>query len=169
MKKICVCLLFCLCVSLCSCEPVMSYMTEEDVENYSEVSLIFYDNPDAPVHKHDSRPGDFSQYDWEKFDESKMEVLEVLPAEKAQALIDKMIQHECFYDFQHINAPDGYSLRILYKNGDFYVQSLTANRMFAARYNSRGELIKVYGRGFVTVEVINSYFNHQVPTDTEKQ
>ncbi len=168
MKKICVCLLLCLCVSLCSCEPVISYMTEEDVENYSEVSLIFYDNPDAPVHKHDSRPGDFSQYDWEKFDESKMEVLEVLPAEKAQALIDKMIQHECFYDLQDINAPDGYSLRILYENGDFYVETLTSNRAFAARYNSQGELIRVYGVGFTSAKIINSYFNHQVPTENEK-
>ena len=164
MKKYLLLLILLVSVLFTSCEPVTYCMEKEDVENYVEVSLVFYDNPTAPTHKQGSRSGDFSQYDWENFDASKMEVIEILPLTKAEELIKDLETAESFYDCQDINSPNGYCLRIVFENGDYFIESLEKNQGFAARYNSEGQWIKIYGLGFLSASYVNKYFDYQIPT-----
>lgn len=157
-KTISMLIIFGLCALFTSCEPRMSLMTKEDIDNYLEVSLIYYDNPSAPIHKHESRPGEIWEYEWENFDTTKMEIIETLSTSEAEKMVNAIIMSESWYDIQDINAPDGYCLIILFENGDIFVESFTKNRCFAARYNSQGELIKVYGQGFLSESYVNQYF-----------
>jgi hypothetical protein len=149
MKKLLVfVLVFCL-FSLVSCDPGSFWFNHDELtENVKSIELIEYNN--------DAAEKLFNNTDKVlPFDFDKMEIIETLSDEKKEIFIDDISNQRFLLVWEHLNSPQGRSVKITYQNGDFDI--LCCNVQFSCQYDSTGTVKKVIGHT-VGAELPNKYF-----------
>lgn len=150
MKRVAVFLLLCfLCFSVTACNdpsPV-AYPFEELKEGAARVELINYDSGKT-----------------RRFDFDKMEVIEVLDAERKDDFF-RDLSEVTMWNRPNPGERSGIGIRIVYDNGDFEV--IMCNNTdheiisYMARFDSEGKLMKMIGSIEVKrefIDLIDRYF-----------
>lgn len=150
---------------LSSCESERYYITEHDMADVSQVQLVYYDNPNSEIIK-------YHIFAWKKpalksFDISKMEIIEVLPAEKHEEFVRLMIESMCVIEPPACDSPDGYCVRIVYENGEYIVISASLYKSYCARFNADGSMMEYYGPAPFSNEDLKDFFLHPIPPTLE--
>ena len=96
------------------------------------------------------------------FDFSLMEIIEVLPAEKINAFLEEYSTAYFFEIFNYLDSPNGISLRLFYKNGDFKVVCLET--YYVCKFGSDGNVKEFFTIMYqrVLIRIINKYFDTQL-------
>lgn len=163
MKKIItifVAILLVIC-SLCTfvaCDPNTFYFDYDELkENVIRVELIYYDNPNAKKL--------FEQRDKVlPFDFDKMEIVEILSENEMDNFLHDLSEHPFMTDWIHSDSPIGYSIRIVYLNGDFEVISYYSEndyKWYSGGFYADGQVKRFIGTG-LDEELFNKYFETKV-------
>ena len=131
-KKLKLPLLLLVNLMLLACEyPLHLYYYEELVATVIRVELINYDNPDAKTIR--------GTENLLPFDFDKMEIIATLREERFDGFFKEFSQFN-FWEFsEHLDSPQGRSLRFVYRNGDFEVVCCKA--VYSGRFDSNGNII----------------------------
>ena len=163
MKKVTIislCLIL-IVLTLSSCDPAMYSPTEEYLKDVVSIQLIRYNNPDQK---------DFISWvpdhsdDLVAFDNSRVEIIEILDNEKFDAFSTAFQSTEVFLDYYDFDSPDGVCIRVNYENGEF----LIIGRDYIGYFSENGEVSKFLGcfsaRTYYT-DLVNEFFEYQVQED----
>ena len=163
MKKIitiCLCLVL-LALNLSSCDPNHVSPEKEALANVVSVELIRYNNPDQKGFV--SWVPDHSD-DLVSFDNSKVEIIEILDNEKFDAFSTAFQGTEIMHTYYRCDSPDGVCIRVNYENGEFliigkdyigYFSEIGEVSAFAGCFSSRTHYI----------DLVNNFFEYQVQED----
>lgn len=151
------------CLNLIACDPVSyHYKNDELINNVVAVELIDYDNTEIK---------NITPKLFEKrakvipFDFNKMEIIETMISEK----IDDFLECFCEINFlrygglTYSNSPNGISIKITYKNGDFEIVSY--NAFYAGRFDSEGNVKEFVGGIESSIDfknLVNQYFETRI-------
>ena len=146
---------------LSSCDPLRYSPTEEYLKDVVSIQLIRYNNPDQK---------DFISWvpdhsdDLVAFDNSRVEIIEILDNEKFDDFSTAFQSTEVFLDYYDFDSPDGVCIRVYYRNGEF----LIIGRDYIGYFSENGEVSKFLGcfsaRMYYT-DLVNEFFEYQVQED----
>jgi hypothetical protein len=148
---------------LFACHPTFYSLNAEDFETVIRVELIYYNNPDAKTMK---RNPDITL---PSFDFDKIEIIETLREERIDAFIKEFSNFSLFNVSEHLDSPQGISLRLIRENGDFMIVCCRAE--YSAWLDSYGNVTYFIGSGAYNVRdgnwrhirnFINRYFDTQL-------
>ena len=143
------------------CEPHWEYLSKERVEDVVEIQLIYYRNPEAlEIGKQDTRTI--------PFDFEKMEIIEIMSEEKAEVFLYNLDGHSFWHDHEPHDSPNGYSLRLLFGNGDFMILSFDICH-YSAIFDKDGNLIEFYGQSMFDTDGwggVNSFFSTTIVSES---
>jgi len=142
--------------SLVACEPAnFFYSYEELKENVERVELINYNNPEAKPfsNKNDSLLS---------FDFEKMEVVEVLAAEKVDDFLKALSEVQFFKNMGHMDSPNGKCIRVVYNNGDFEIIHSDNNGNYVGSFDAEGNVKRFVGSVAYSLEDVTKYFDAQI-------
>ena len=149
-------------LGLTACDPAgFFYSYDELKENVETIELINYDNPDA---KKISKEGYGCSNQRDKvtipFDFEKMEIIEVLSAEKIDDLIQEIAKVHFFRNWRHADAPNGKCIRIVYKNGDFEIIRISYDNCgYVGSFDADGNVKRFVGSVVSSLENATNYFD----------
>ena len=162
MKKSCgilILLSLLILIFLSSCEYSINNISEDFFEGVSEIQLIYYDNPDSDIIDRHLFAKEIEQL---PFDSSKMEIIEVLSAEKQEEFLQLLVGME-FHGFPaEYDSPNGYYVRILFENKESVIISAKKYGDFK-RYDEQGAFCVHYGNLLITQDEIENYFDFDLP------
>ena len=163
MKKVTIislCLIL-IALILSSCDPAMYSPTEEYLKDVVSIQLIRYNNPDQK---------DFISWvpdhsdDLVAFDNTRVEIIEILNNEKFDDFSTAFQSTEVFLDYYDFDSPDGVCIRVNYENGEF----LIIGRDYIGYFSENGEVSKFLGcfsaRTYYS-DLVNEFFEYQVQED----
>ena len=163
MKKVTIislCLIL-IVLTLSSCDPLTYSPTEEYLKDVVSIELIRYNNPDQK---------DFISWvpdhsdDLVAFDNSRVEIIEVLDNEKFDAFSTAFQSTVIMHTYYECDSPDGVCIRVNYKNGEF----LIIERDYIGYFSENGEVSEFLGcfsvRMYYT-DLVNEFFEYQVQED----
>ena len=142
-------------------QPHWVRLSKERVEDVVEIQLIYYRNPEAlKIGEQDTRTI--------PFDFEKMEIIEIMSEEKAEVFLYAFDEVEFEYDYEPHDSPNGYSLRLLFGNGDFMIISFDICH-YSAIFDKDGNLIEFYGRSTIYTIAgrvgVNSFFSTPIVSE----
>jgi YHS domain-containing protein len=137
-------MLLLLSLALSACVPMWHTFNDEEFETVIRVELINYDNPDAKIIK---RNNDIIL---SPFGFDKVEIIATLPEERNDAFLKEFASKSLYYSEKHLDSPQGISLRLICKNGDFMIVSRgrDINSGYSAWFDSYGNVTYFFGSGF---------------------
>ena len=146
-------------VFISSCEYSINNISEDFFEGVSEIQLIYYDNPDSDIIERRLFAKEIEQL---PFDSSKMEIIEILSAEKQEEFLQLLAGME-FHGFPaEYDSPNGYYVRMLFENKESVIISVKTYGDFK-RYDERGVFSLHYGNLLITQDEIDDYFDFNLP------
>ena len=146
-------------VFISSCEYSINNISEDFFEGVSEIQLIYYDNPDSDIIERRLFAKEIEQL---PFDSSKMEIIEILSAEKQEEFLQLLVGME-FHGFPaEYDSPNGYYVRILFENKESVIISAKKYGDFK-RYDEQGAFCVHYGNLLITQDEIENYFDFDLP------
>ena len=114
--------------------PTYRYDYETYKNQVFSVQLIYYDNPDIGI----------QEYEFKSFHADKCEVIEELNPEKIDEFLMDFSEREVAKQKAKTDSPIGYGIRIVYKDGSFFVYTWgsfnEAYNRFLAEYNGDGSV-----------------------------
>ena len=162
MKKSCsvlILLTILVTVFISSCEYSVNHITEDFFDGVSEIQLVYYDNPDSEIIERHLFAKKIEQL---PFDSSKMEIIEVLSAEKQEEFLQLLVGME-FHGFPaEYDSPNGYYVRMLFENKESVIISAQKYGDFK-RYDEGGAFCEHYGNLLITQDEIENYFDFDLP------
>ena len=148
-------------LTLSSCDPLRYSPTEEYFKDVVSIELIRYNNPDQK---------DFISWvpdhsdDLVAFDNSRVEIIEILDNEKFDAFSTAFQSTEIMHTYYRCDSPNGVCIRVNYENGKF----LIIGRDYIGYFSENGEVSKFLGcfsaRTYYT-DLVNEFFEYQVQED----
>ena len=163
MKKVTIislCLIL-IVLTLSSCDPLRYSPTEEYLKDVVSIELIRYNNPDQK---------DFISWvpdhsdDLVAFDNSRVEIIEILDNEKFDDFATAFQGTEIMHTYYRCDSPDGVCIRVNYENGKF----LIVGRDYIGYFSENGEVSAFEGcfssRTYYT-DLVNEFFEYQVQED----
>ena len=148
-------------LTLSSCDPLMYSPTEKYLEDVVSIELIRYNNPDQK---------DFISWvpdhsdDLVAFDNSRVEIIEILDNEKFDAFSTAFQSTEIMHTYYRCDSPDGVCIRVNYENGKF----LIVGKDYIGYFWENGEVSAFAGcfssRMYYT-DLVNEFFEYQVSED----
>ena len=148
-------------LTLSSCDPLMYSPTEKYLEDVVSIELIRYNNPDQK---------DFISWvpdhsdDLVAFDNSRVEIIEILDNEKFDAFSTAFQSTEIMHTYYRCDSPDGVCIRVNYENGEFLIIGMD----YIGRFLENGEVSAFAGcfssRTYYT-DLVNNFFEYQVQED----
>lgn len=148
MKKVSIIVLvIVLLLTFAACKPSnepFHYDYDELKESVTRVELIYYNNQALFYHRHRDQllPFDFS----------KVEVLKTLPESKLDDFLHDLSEYTFIKSLGHLDSPQGYSVRLLYSNGDFEIISQYFD--YSGSFYADGQVKRFIGTG-----LDSSYFH----------
>ena len=141
MKKIsAIVLVIVLLLTLAACDPGEFHFEYDELkENVTRVELIYYNNPDAKELFDEKRNHVLP------FDFSKMEVVKTLPESKLDDFLHDLSEYVFYTVWDHLDSPQGYSVRVVYSNGDFEI--LSEYVTFSCGFYADGQVKRFIGTG----------------------
>jgi len=144
---------------LVACDPAdYFYPYDELKENVKTIELINYNNTEAKK-LFEKRDGVLP------FDFEKMEVVEVLAAEKTDDFLQALSQIQFHMTWVHSDSPHGMCIRIMYENDDFEIISAYVDYGYVGSFDAGGNVKRFIGncptRQNIT-DIINKYFETQI-------
>lgn len=136
-----------------ACEVGVKGLADEDLLNVVEVQLIYYNNPGARIWKK-------SKVD-ASFDEDKMEIIEILPDNKAQELLTDLRGEVFHWHTDELDTPNSYAMRLLYGDGGCIVISFDPYP-FGGKFDNSGNIIEDYGFPLFGKRDSNKFFTTQL-------
>lgn len=142
-KSLAILIMISISISLISCEPDKYFFKNNTrSDEIVSVELISYSPENVSVVESADEMLDFSS--------ENMEVLEILDATKNLNFISEFSNIEFFQGYPHLNAPNGFGIRINYQNGDFLVVTDSFideddNGGDAILYSADGTFLVYYG------------------------
>ena len=152
MKKLSVIVLvIVLLLTLAACDPGEFHFEYDELkENVTCVELIYYNNPDAKELFDEKRNHVLP------FDFSKMEVVKTLPESKLDDFLHDLSDYFLLMVCTHFDSPQGYSVRVVYSNGDFEI--LSEYVTFSCGFYADGQVKRLIGMG-IGSDLIHQYFD----------
>lgn len=144
-----------------SCDPLRYSPTEDHLKDAILVELIRYNNPDQK--NFISWVPDHSD-DLVAFDNSRVEIIEILDNEKFDDFSTAFQNTEIMHTYYRCDSPDGVCIRVNYENGDF----LIIEKDYIGYFSENGEVSEFLGcfssRTYYT-DLVNEFFEYQVSED----
>ena len=148
-------------LTLSSCDPLRFSPTEKYLEDVVSIELIRYNNPDQK---------DFISWvpdhsdDLVAFDNSRVEIIEILDNEKFDAFSTAFQSTEIMHTYYRCDSPDGVCIRVNYGNGKF----LIIGRDYIGYFLENGE-VSGFAGCFSSItyytDLVNEFFEYQVSED----
>ena len=148
-------------LTLSSCDPATYSPSKEYLNDAVSVELIRYNNPDQK---------DFISWvpdhsdDLVAFDNSKVEIIEILDNEKFDAFSTAFQGTQIMHTYYRCDSPDGVCIRVNYENGKF----LIVGKDYVGYFLENGEVSAFVGcfssRTYYT-DLVNEFFEYQVQED----
>ena len=148
-------------LTLSSCDPLMYSPTEKYLEDVVSIELIRYNNPDQK---------DFISWvpdhsdDLVAFDNSRVEIIEILDNEKFDAFSTAFQSTEIMHTYYRCDSPDGVCIRVNYENGEFLIIGMD----YIGRFLENGE-VSAFAGCFSSItyytDLVNEFFEYQVQED----
>ena len=157
-------LLFC---CFCACDPNWYAIDGEKLKNdVVSIDLIEYENPNQKK---------FSSWVPDQFDKlvpfesANATVLETLPAEKTEELIESLAGAEILETYYVYDSPKDICLRLNYENGDFLIvwanYAENSHAGYIGEYGADGKVLSFWG-SFSALsgykDLVNQYFTYQL-------
>ena len=148
-------------LTLSSCDPAMYSPSEEYLKDAVSIELIRYNNPDQK---------DFISWvpdhsdDLVAFDNSRVEIIEILDNEKFDAFSTAFQSTEIMHTYYRCDSPDGVCIRVNYKNGEF----LIIGKDYVGYFSENGEVsafLGCFSGRFYYTDLVNEFFEYQVQED----
>ena len=163
MKKVAIislCLIL-IALILSSCDPNHINPSKEELENVVLIELIRYNNPDQK--EFISWVPDHSD-DLASFDNSRVEIIEILDNEKFDDFSTAFQSTEILHTYYMCDSPNGVCIRVNYENGEF----LIIGKDYIGYFSENGEVSSFLGcfsGRFYYTDLVNEFFEYQVSED----
>ena len=148
-------------LTLSSCDPLRYSPTEEYFKDVVSIELIRYNNPDQK---------DFISWvpdhsdDLVSFDNSKVEIIEILNNEKFDDFSTAFQSTAIMHTYYRCDSPDGVCIRVNYENGKF----LIIGKDYVGYFLENGE-VSAFAGCFSSImyytDLVNEFFEYQVQED----